>query len=69
MHADDALFVGEWCKSNLKNLAHILEFFHVSSGLKVNFHKSMVFGVGASNSETTRWARLLGCEAASLPCT
>ncbi|KAL7593944.1 hypothetical protein Lser_V15G32699 [Lactuca serriola] len=35
-YADDALFVGEWSKSNLKNLARILKCFHVSSSLRVN---------------------------------
>lgn len=51
-YVDDALFIGEWSKANLKNLARILKCFHVSSGLKVNFHKSKVFGIGASNFET-----------------
>lgn len=51
-YADDALFVGEWSRSNLKNLARILKYFHVSSGLKVNFYKSKVFGIEASERET-----------------
>nr|KAJ0184488.1 hypothetical protein LSAT_V11C900478770 [Lactuca sativa] len=68
-YADDALFVGEWSRSNLKNLSSILKCFHVSSGLKVNFHKSKVFGVGASNIETSQWAHILGCESGSLPFT
>lgn len=51
-YADDALFVGEWSRSNLKNLASILKCFNASSGLKVNFHKSKVFGIGTSIRET-----------------
>ena len=46
LYADDALFVGEWSKHSIKNLARILRCFHVASGLKVNFNKSKVLGVG-----------------------
>lgn len=66
-YVDDALFVGEWSRSNLKNLARILRCFHVSSGLKVSFHKSRVFGIGATEEEITNWASILGCEAGSFP--
>lgn len=67
LYADDALFLGEWSRSNLKNLARILRCFHISSGLKVNYHKSKVFGIGVSASETVHWANLLGCAAGALP--
>ena len=66
-YADDALFMGEWSKENSKNLARILRCFHISSGLKVNFSKSQVFGIGADMAETTEWAGILGCVAGSLP--
>nr|KAJ0222802.1 hypothetical protein LSAT_V11C200073610 [Lactuca sativa] len=67
LYADDALFLGEWSRSNLKNLARILRCFHISSGLKVNYHKSKVFGIGVSATETVHWANLLGCAAGALP--
>lgn len=41
--------------------------FHASSGLKVNFSKSKVFGIGVSPSVVSAWASPLGCEPASLP--
>ncbi|XP_023743189.1 uncharacterized protein LOC111891376 [Lactuca sativa] len=66
-YADDALFIGEWSRSNLKNLARILRCFHISSGLKVNFHKSKVFGIGVDPTETSNWANLLGCVSGDLP--
>lgn len=59
--------MGDWTKNNIKNLARILRCFHIASGLKVNFNKSKVFGVGVSIQETTRWALPLGCEPSSLP--
>nr|KAJ0198887.1 hypothetical protein LSAT_V11C600329680 [Lactuca sativa] len=33
-YVDDALFVGEWTRPNLKNLARILKCFHILSGHK-----------------------------------
>nr|KAJ0221768.1 hypothetical protein LSAT_V11C200085810 [Lactuca sativa] len=67
LHTDDALFVGEWSKSNLKNLARILRCFHAASELKVSFHKSRVFRIDASVNETLNRANILGCEAGSFP--
>lgn len=53
-YADDALFVGEWMKDNIKNLEIVLICFHVASGLKVNFNKSWVFGIGVNMQEVNR---------------
>lgn len=36
-YADVSLFMGEWSRSNLKNVAIILKCFNASSGLKVTF--------------------------------
>ena len=44
--ADDALFIGEWSQNNIKSLVAILECFHKVSGLKINYNKSKLFGVG-----------------------
>ena len=46
--ADDALIMGEWSLTNAKNLSRILTCFHLASGLKVNFNKSKLFGVGVT---------------------
>nr|KAJ0217922.1 hypothetical protein LSAT_V11C300121640 [Lactuca sativa] len=59
-YADDALFIAEWSRSNLKNLARILRCFHATSGLKV-------YGVGISDRELACSARVLGCDAGSFP--
>lgn len=45
-YADDALFLGNWSSSNFSNLTRILKCYHASSGLKVNFQKPKVYGVG-----------------------
>lgn len=66
-YADDALFIGEWSIQNIKNLARILKFFHVSSDLSVNFRKSKVCGIGVNAQEVENWALPLGCEPSTLP--
>ena len=69
LYTYDALFVGEWSKHNIKNLARILRCFHVASRLKVDFNKSKVFGVGACPQYVSRWATPLGCEPSILAFT
>lgn len=66
-YVDDALFVGEWSRSNLKNLARILNCLNITLGLKVNLIKSRVFGIGASSREIANWANIFGCAAGSFP--
>ncbi|GJZ13703.1 putative RNA-directed DNA polymerase, eukaryota, reverse transcriptase zinc-binding domain protein [Tanacetum coccineum] len=66
--ADDALIIGKWSYENAKNLCRILRCFHLASGLKVNFSKSKLFGVGATRVETNWLAPSLYCQASSLPC-
>ncbi|GJW45433.1 putative RNA-directed DNA polymerase, eukaryota, reverse transcriptase zinc-binding domain protein [Tanacetum coccineum] len=66
--ADDALIMGEWFYSNAKNLSRILTCFHLASGLKVNFNKSKLFGVGVTNDELSSLASTIGCLASQLPC-
>ncbi|GKB70919.1 RNA-directed DNA polymerase, eukaryota, reverse transcriptase zinc-binding domain protein, partial [Tanacetum coccineum] len=61
--ADDALFVGEWSRENIRNLSIILECFHRVSGLKINFHKSNLVGVGVPFDEVKALAQLTGCQA------
>lgn len=66
-YADDALFIGDWSISNIKNLARILRCFHIASGLKVNFTKSRIFGIGVDPTIVERWTAPLGCKHATLP--
>ncbi|KAM0041794.1 putative RNA-directed DNA polymerase [Helianthus debilis subsp. tardiflorus] len=67
LYADDAIFIGDWEVGNVLNLARILRCFHLTSGLKVNFFKSKVFGVGVGEPEVKDMARFLRCEPGSLP--
>ncbi|KAJ0456947.1 putative RNA-directed DNA polymerase [Helianthus annuus] len=59
LYADDVLFVGEWTESNFHNLARMLRCFHLSSGLKVNFSKNQLYGVGVDNVELAHMSSIL----------
>ncbi|GKE07601.1 putative RNA-directed DNA polymerase, eukaryota, reverse transcriptase zinc-binding domain protein, partial [Tanacetum coccineum] len=67
--ADDALIMGEWSLTNAKNLSRILTCFHLASGLKVNFNKSKLLGVGVTNTELISLASTIGCQPSQFPCT
>ncbi|KAJ0511208.1 putative RNA-directed DNA polymerase [Helianthus annuus] len=69
LYADDVLFVGEWSDSNLLNLARLLRCFHLSSGLKVNFNKSQLFGVGVPPDIVESKATILQCKTGAFPFT
>ncbi|GJU83715.1 RNA-directed DNA polymerase, eukaryota [Tanacetum coccineum] len=44
-YADDAVFVGQWCESNITTLVHVLDCFYKVSGLRINMSKSKIMGV------------------------
>ncbi|KAI3797458.1 hypothetical protein L1987_32715 [Smallanthus sonchifolius] len=69
MYADDVIFIGEWSRENINNLKRILRCFHLVSGLKINYHKSKLIGVGVSNQECDEFAKIIGCKKESLPIT
>ena len=48
--ADDTLIIGEKSWSNVRSMQVVLMIFEQVSGLKVNFHKSMLTGVNVSDS-------------------
>lgn len=67
--ADDAIIMGEWSTTNVRNLSSILTCFHIASGLKVNFLKSRLFGIGVNESDLTSLASSIGCQPSHFPCT
>lgn len=66
-YVDDAIFVGMWDRTSIKNLSAILKCFHISSGLHVNFHKSLFFGLGILDQESNDLAKVLGCAEGAFP--
>nr|GEW34466.1 RNA-directed DNA polymerase, eukaryota, reverse transcriptase zinc-binding domain protein [Tanacetum cinerariifolium] len=62
-YADDVIILSDWNQNDMENITRILNIFYIASGLKINFHKSNVFGVGVSNSEVVSMSACTGCEA------
>lgn len=52
---DDALIMVEWSLQNAKKLFRIQLCLHMASGLKINFYKSKLFGVGVNRTEVERF--------------
>ncbi|GJS89195.1 RNA-directed DNA polymerase, eukaryota [Tanacetum coccineum] len=57
LYADDVLFMREWSSTNIHNLLIILHYFYVSSGLKINLHKSNLYGIGVKRNEVQKMAQ------------
>ncbi|GJZ47895.1 putative RNA-directed DNA polymerase, eukaryota, reverse transcriptase zinc-binding domain protein [Tanacetum coccineum] len=68
-YADDTIFFGEWNKQNAKVLMYILKCFEEVSGLRVNYNKSKLYGVGVSDSELRDMARWMRCSVGDFPFT
>ncbi|KAF5773617.1 putative RNA-directed DNA polymerase [Helianthus annuus] len=66
-YADDAVILGEWCRSNITNVVRILRCFHLCSGLKINLLKSNLYGVGIRPNEVNDMAGVIGCSADAFP--
>jgi len=65
--ADDTLLIGVKSWANVRALRAVLLLFESISGLKVNFHKSMLFGVGVVVSWLHEAASVMNCKHSQLP--
>ncbi|GJW79943.1 RNA-directed DNA polymerase, eukaryota, reverse transcriptase zinc-binding domain protein [Tanacetum coccineum] len=52
-YANDVIITTEWNTLDMDNIIRILHVFYLASGLKINIHKSNVYGVGVSDNEKT----------------
>ncbi|PNX93719.1 ribonuclease H [Trifolium pratense] len=66
-YADDTLFIGEACVKNLWCMKAILRWFELISGLKVNFHKSKLFGINLEDGFLDLAASFLKCRIGNFP--
>ncbi|XP_071712395.1 uncharacterized protein [Rutidosis leptorrhynchoides] len=66
-YAYDTIFIGDWNRDNVYSIHNLLKCFELASGLKVDFHKSSLFGIGASLEEVGHVATILGCQIGKLP--
>ncbi|GAU48515.1 hypothetical protein TSUD_244350 [Trifolium subterraneum] len=65
--ADDTLLLGVKSWANVRALRAILVLFETMSGLKVNFHKSMLVGFNISDSWLGEAASALCCKMGKIP--
>ncbi|XP_071688738.1 uncharacterized protein [Rutidosis leptorrhynchoides] len=59
--AKDTIFFGDWNKRNIRNIHKTLICFQKLSGLRINFKKTYLYGVGVSKFTTENMAARLGC--------
>jgi hypothetical protein len=65
--ADDTLLLGEKSWANVRAMRAVLVLFEALSGLKVNFHKSMLVGVNINESWLIEAAAILRCKMGKIP--
>ena len=68
-YADDTLLIVPAVDSQLLALKDMLQDFHASSGLRVNFHKSCILPINVDEAETARLVAIFGCQVGTLPFT
>ncbi|GJU08415.1 RNA-directed DNA polymerase, eukaryota [Tanacetum coccineum] len=66
-YADDAIFIGDWSKENLKGILNILNCFSLLSGMSINLKKSHILGLGICGSIVSEAAASLGCSVMKTP--
>ncbi|XP_071739251.1 uncharacterized mitochondrial protein AtMg01250-like [Rutidosis leptorrhynchoides] len=66
-YGDDTIFFGTWNESNVRSLLKLLKCFKLTSGLKINYHKSNLIGIGVEDVEVKRIASLFRCKVGSTP--
>ena len=65
--AYDTLLLGEKSWANVRALRAVLTLFAEMSGLKVNFHKSLLVGVNIGDSWCTEATSILNCKVGKIP--
>ena len=48
-YVDDVVIATGWSCQNMDKIIRVLQLFYLASGLKINIHKSNVYGVGVSS--------------------
>lgn len=66
-YADDSIFFGEAKKENLVVLKSVLRSFELLSGLKINYKKICLMGVGVEGFVLENWANALNCSVGEIP--
>nr|GFA38215.1 reverse transcriptase domain, reverse transcriptase zinc-binding domain protein [Tanacetum cinerariifolium] len=65
--ADDVIITTGWNARDLENVIRVLHVFYLDSGLKINMHKSNIYGIGVNEEEVYNMASNAGCSAGNIP--
>ncbi|GJY68782.1 hypothetical protein Tco_0471764 [Tanacetum coccineum] len=68
-YADDTIFIGEWNKENAMSLMCIPKCFEEVFGLRINFNKSKLYGIGVNDVEVIEMSRWMRCGIREFPFT
>ncbi|XP_076949723.1 uncharacterized protein LOC143622474 [Bidens hawaiensis] len=67
LYVDDALIMGYWSPENIVQVTSLLRIFYIVSGMKINAHKSFLYGVGIPEAEVRSLADSMGCSVGVFP--
>lgn len=65
---DTVIFINNDTNSVL-GIKYIMDIFHLLSGLKVKFYKSVLYGYFENSLELESWVKILGCKIGTGDCT
>lgn len=68
-YADDTLVILPACARQLHCLKGLLHTFALSTGLKVNYHKSSIIPINVPEEKVPLLAGVFGCQVGSMPFT
>ncbi|GJY78645.1 RNA-directed DNA polymerase, eukaryota [Tanacetum coccineum] len=60
-YADDVVFIGQWCDSNISTIIRVLDCFFRASSLRINLQKRKLMGIVVENSIVDIAANNIGC--------
>ncbi|GLT87928.1 hypothetical protein SLE2022_059790 [Rubroshorea leprosula] len=66
-YADDTLLFGEATEENVWAMKGILRTFELVLGLKINFNKSLIIGIGVEEEWLDKMAWIMCCKKGNLP--
>ncbi|GJZ19391.1 RNA-directed DNA polymerase, eukaryota, reverse transcriptase zinc-binding domain protein [Tanacetum coccineum] len=66
-YGDDVIITTDWNAKDMDNIIRVLHVFYLASGLKINIHKSNIYGIGVNKDEVLSMASNAGCIAGDIP--
>ncbi|GJU56833.1 RNA-directed DNA polymerase, eukaryota, reverse transcriptase zinc-binding domain protein [Tanacetum coccineum] len=67
IHYYDVIITTDWNAKDMDNIIRVLYVFYLASGLKINIHKSNIYGIGVNKDEVLSMANNAGCIAGDIP--